>query len=245
MKREVGWLKLVFLLIVLAALFYAASQSALVRTWFANPEILRSFLLSSGILAPVILILLQVFQTVISILPSEITTIVGGFLFGPVLGILYNTIGTFLGSFLVFLAGRKYGKKLVGDFFSKKEIVHFNLFFRQRGLWALFLARIAPFFPNDLISFAAGLTPVKTWQFNLVSTLGFMVEIVLLTFFGSELSQGKLSVPLLIMGVFIILLLLVGLCKHWIHKILIKDLSLLEKEGKEAEKFIEKEFRKI
>ncbi len=245
MKKGLKWLKMVLLLVAIIAILYGVSQSTLIRNSFSNPNILRSFLLSFGILAPLVLIFLQVFQTVISILPSEITTIVAGFIFGPVLGIVYNTIGTFLGSFLVFLAGRKYGKKLVGDFFSKKDIVHFNLFFKQRGLWALFLARVAPFFPNDVISFAAGLTEVKAWQFNLVSTLGFLVEIVLLTLFGSELAQGRLSMSIIIIGIFIILLLLVSLFKGKIRKLLIRDLSLLEQEGKDAEKFIEKEFRKI
>lgn len=245
MKKLVRWLKLVLLLVVVVALLYATSQSTLIKNSFAKPEALRSFLLSFGILAPLILIFLQIFQTVISIIPSEITTIVAGFLFGPVLGILYNTIGTFIGSFLVFLAGRKYGKALAGFFLRKKDVVHFNLFFQQRGLWALFLARVAPFFPNDVISFAAGLTSVKAWQFNLISTLGFLVEIVLLTFFGAELARGKLSVPLIIIGIFIVLLLLVGLFKEPIRKLLIKNVSLLEKEGQEAEKFIEKEFRKL
>ena len=59
---------------------------------------------------------------------------------------------------------------------------------------------------------------------------------------------GKLdfgAIGFIIIGIFIILLLLVSLFKGKIRKLLIRDLSLLEQEGKDAEKFIEKEFRKI
>ena len=236
---------MLIVVLALAAAFYLISKSVLMKNFFTNPEALRSFILSFGILAPLAVIFLQLFQTAISIIPSEITTIAAGFIFGPFLGALYNVIGTFLGSYLVFFAARRFGKKGVELFFKKKDVVHFNLFFKQRGLWALFAARVAPFFPNDVISFAAGLTDVGAWQFNLVSTLGYLVEIVLLTFFGAELSRGKVSIPVVVIGIFIIALLLVSLFQQKIRKILIKDLSLLEKEGKDAERFIEKEFRKI
>ena len=245
MHKRVQWFKIGVIVLAMILLFVLVARSDLVRNSFSNPEALRSFILGFGILAPVIVIFLQLFQTAISIVPSEITTVAAGFIFGPFLGIVYSTIGTFLGSYLVFLAARGYGKKIVEPFFKKRDIVHFNLFFRQRGLWAIFLARAAPFFPNDVISFAAGLTEVKAWQFNLVSTLAFMLEIVILAFFGAELSQGKLSMPLIIIGIFIVLLILIGLFKHAIRKILIRDLSLLEKEGKNAERAIEKEFAKI
>ena len=245
MHKHVRRLKMVLIVLIVALVFLAISKSSLVRNSFSDPDALRSFILGFGILAPLAIISLQMFLAAVPIIPSEITTIVTGFIFGPILGVAYSIIGAFLGSYLVFLAARRYGKRMVELFFSKKDIVHFHLFFKQRGLWALFVARVAPFFPNDVISFAAGLTSMKSWQFNVISTLGYMVEVVLLAFFGAELSRGRVNVPVLIIGLFIVLLLLVSVFKHSIRKLLIKDLSLLEKEGKNAEKFIEKEFRKI
>jgi len=245
MHKHVRRLKVVLIVMVVALFFLLISKSTLVRNSFSDPAALRSFVFGFGILAPLAIIFLQMFLAAVPIIPSEITTIAAGFIFGPILGIAYSIIGAFLGSYLVFLAARNYGKRMVELFFTKKDVVHFNLFFKQRGLWALFVARVAPFFPNDVISFAAGLTSMKSWQFNIVSTFGYMVEVVLLASFGAELSHGRVSVPVLIIGIFIVLLLLISLFKHTIRKLLIKDLFLLEKEGKNAERFIEKEFRKI
>jgi uncharacterized membrane protein YdjX (TVP38/TMEM64 family) len=234
---------LLLILIILAYILFV--ESPVVKQYLANPESLKNLILGFGILAPIAIIILQTFQTTISVIPSQITTIIAGFIFGPILGLVYSLIGAFFGSMIIFLTGRKYGKKLALRLFSKKEIVHFNIFFRQKKLWSLFLARITPIFPNDLVSFTAGLTTIKLRQFNWVSTLGFIVQMIILTYFGSELAAGKVSASMIIITIVVSSLLLVVIFKNKIKKLLIEGLHILEKEEKLLEKEIEKEFKKI
>jgi len=231
-------LRYFLLLLVGILLYYLITESEVVQHYLANPEALRTLILGFGILAPLAIIILQAFQTTISIIPSQITTIVAGFIFGPFLGVVYSLIGAFFGSAIIFLISRKYGKDLALKFFDKKEIVHFNHFFKQKKLWALFLARITPIFPNDLVSFAAGLTTIRLRDFNLVSSLGFIVQMIILSYFGSELATGKFSWPLVIISILVVLLFLVVVFKSKIKKIVIKDLHIIERE-------IDKEFKKI
>ncbi|MBT4805551.1 TVP38/TMEM64 family protein [Candidatus Woesearchaeota archaeon] len=234
-------LKYLLFLILAILLYYLITESKAVQYYLANPELLKSLILSFGILAPIAIILLQTFQTTISIIPSQITTIVAGFVFGPVLGLVYSLIGAFFGSMIIFVVGRKYGKELALKLFGKKEMVHFHIFFKQKKKWALFLARIAPIFPNDLVSFMAGLTSIRLRDFNWVSTFGFILQMVILTYFGSELAAGEVSVTMILITVVVSLLLLLLIFKRPIKKFLIKELHLLEKE----EKLLEKEFKKI
>ena len=234
-------LKYLLFLILAILLYYLITESKAVQYYLANPELLKSLILSFGILAPIAIILLQTFQTTISIIPSQITTIVAGFGFGPVLGLVYSLIGAFFGSMIIFVVGRKYGKELALKLFGKKEMVHFHIFFKQKKKWALFLARIAPIFPNDLVSFMAGLTSIRLRDFNWVSTFGFILQMVILTYFGSELAAGEVSVTMILITVVVSLLLLLLIFKRPIKKFLIKELHLLEKE----EKLLEKEFKKI
>ena len=243
MKKEGRWIKLLLALIILGILFFAISQSALVRDSFKDPEALRSFILGFGILAPLGLIILQMFQTTISIIPSQLTTILAGYVFGPLWGLVYSLIGAFLGSLLIFSLARKYGGKIASFFFTEEEIIHFILFFKQKKLVALFMARIAPLFPNDLVSSAAALTDISVLHFNLVSTAGFMVQMVLLTYFGAELREGSVTLPLQIITVVISFLLFLFLFKEKIHKILIHDLKLLEKGEMTLRKVMQKDFR--
>lgn len=238
MKKSHRKIKFLIILLIIIGLYFLLSESSLVEEYIANPETLRNLVLSFGILAPIAIILLQAFQTTISIIPSQITTIIAGFVFGPFLGLLYSLIGAMLGSALVFMLAKKYGKKLSLKLFDKKEIVHFNIFFRQKKRLALFLARIAPIFPNDLVSFAGGLTTISFRDFNIISAIGFVVQMVILTFFGAELASGKVSPFLIIITVLVSLGFLLLVFKEKLKRIFIKDFHKIEKG-------VEKEFKKI
>lgn len=245
MKRWGRWIKLLVLVTILALLFWWIAQSQVVQKSLADPEELRWFILRFGILAPLGLILLQMSQTMVSIIPSQLTTILAGFIFGPLWGLVYSLIGAFLGSMFIFLIARKYGNKIASFFFTEEEIYHFILFFKQKKLLALFMARIAPLFPNDLVSFSAALTDISLFHFNLVSTAGFMVQMVLLTFFGAELREGTFTLPLQVITLVISFLLALFLFKEKIHKVLIQDLKLLEKGGRTIRKVLRKDTRKL
>ena len=132
-KKRHHRLRWILFILVIIAVYFLASESSIVRHHLSNPESLKNLILGFGILAPLAIIVLQVFQTTISIIPSQITTIVAGFIFGPILGLTYSLIGAFFGSMFVFLLARKYGKKLALKFFEKKDLTHFNMLFRQKN----------------------------------------------------------------------------------------------------------------
>lgn len=221
------WQYLVGGLLVLG-LYFLVARSNIVHHYFNNPELLKEVILSFGILAPLAIIILQTFQTTISIIPSQLTTIVAGFAFGPILGLVYSLIGAALGSAITFSFSRRYGKKLSEKLFEKKELAHFHRFFKQKKLWALFLARMAPIFPNDVVSFAAGLTKIKFRNFNVVSTIGFVTQMIVLSMFGSRLAEGEFSFATIFFSVLVGILFLVVVFKKKIKKVLIKDIHKIE-----------------
>lgn len=237
--------KILAVILFIVLIYYSITTSSWVKTYLEDPNQIKMFVLSFGYLAPLMITLLQAVQNIIPFLPHEITAVAAGFIFGPFWGIVYTLIGAFLGSAVVFEIARKYGKKLAEKVFDKKEVVHFHLMFKKNKAWAVFIARIIPLFPNDLVSFAAGLTDIKFRWFNLASTLGFVLEVVILSYFGSSLTEGLSIVPIVILVAFLGVSSLVVVFKKPIKKFLIKDIHILEKEGKVLEKEIEKEFKKI
>ena len=230
MKKRHNKVKFFLLLAVIVVLYIVISESSLAQKYIADPESLREIIVGFGILAPIAIILLQAFQTTISIIPSQLTTIIAGFIFGPILGLVYSLIGAFLGSAGIFSLSRKYGDEMAEKFFDKEEIKHFHKMFKKRKSWALFMARITPIFPNDLVSFAAGLTKMRLRDFNIISTLGFVVQMVILAYFGSELAAGKVSTPLIVISIIVSLMFLALIFKNKIKKVLIKDISKIEKK---------------
>src|ERR1700704_5025270 len=92
----------------------APSYQFLVRL-YVDKLFLKRTLREWGVLAPVIFILLQALQVIISPIPGEATGILGGYLFGQWLGLFYSTIGLTLGSVVAFWIGRGLGAPYVKD----------------------------------------------------------------------------------------------------------------------------------
>ncbi len=65
---------------------------------YVDKYFLKQTLRRWGGLAPVIFIVLQALQVIIAPIPGEITGILGGYLFGEWLGLVYSTLGLTLGS---------------------------------------------------------------------------------------------------------------------------------------------------
>ena len=236
--KKIKKVKILLMVLLAGLLYYFVAQSSLVQNFQSNPELLQQAILDLGFYGPLVIILLQTFQTIISIIPSQLTTIGAGFAYGPIYGLLYSMLGAFIGSSIIFLLAKKYGKELIQRFFSKKEIVHFNQGFQKKKGWAILLARLIPIFPNDLVSVAAGLTDISYWRFTIFSSLGFIVQMALLSIFGAELSEGGISSTLIVSAIVLIVFFTAVIFRHQLKKIFIKDLHLVEKK-------IEQEFKKI
>ena len=75
----------------------APAYQFLVRL-YVDKRFLKHTLREWGVLAPVIFMGLQALQVIIAPIPGELTGILGGYLFGQWVGLLYSTIGLTLGS---------------------------------------------------------------------------------------------------------------------------------------------------
>ena len=84
-------------------------------------EALQSYMLTFGIFAPLVLVLLQALQVVIPVLPGFLGCAVGAVLFGPMGGFWCNYIGISVGSIVAYFLARKYGMDIILLMFPKKE----------------------------------------------------------------------------------------------------------------------------
>jgi uncharacterized membrane protein YdjX (TVP38/TMEM64 family) len=72
----------------------------------------------------------------------------------------------------------------------------------------VFVSRLIPFMSFDLVSYAAGLSPIKLWRFALATLLGLIPVSFALAHFGSEIGDG--NYPLLVGVVLVIGLLTIA-----------------------------------
>ncbi|MFH1591052.1 MAG: TVP38/TMEM64 family protein [archaeon] len=209
---------------------------------FSNPQGLKALLLSFGHLSWAGLVLLQFLQVVISVIPGQFISIAGSYVFGFWIGLLLNLTGVMLGSVFVFKLARRHGKRLVLTFVDPEELIHLNAFFEERGLMALGMARVVPFFPNDAVSFVAGLTKIPTWKFFLVTLIGFVPQFVLLAIFGGRLGEGMFDTFTLSIAIALTLLGMFYFFRGTLKRVLLKEIRELEQDFTKLEREIRKLF---
>tara|TARA_Y100000310_G_scaffold337986_1_gene426440 strand:+ start:3299 stop:4129 length:831 start_codon:yes stop_codon:yes gene_type:complete len=225
-KRVVYAYGFFILLMIILAFVYKDELSLI----YSSPESVKQFISNFGAFAPIALILLQTAQVIIFVIPGPVFTIAGGYIFGTTLGTIYSLIGTLLGSCLVFYISKRFGRPFVEKIVSKKDLDHFDIFFKTRGKIALFISRTIPIlFPNDVVSFAAGLTSLKWKDYVLISFLGFIPQIVILTFFGDKLTENLNPITIGIVAI-IGFGALAYVFRHPLKILFIKEIKVVEKD---------------
>lgn len=134
-------------------------------------ETIQGFILSFGIFSTLALILLQILQVLIPPLDHNVTQFIGGFIFGPWLGFLYNYIGRILGSILAFSIAKKYGRPFMKKVIPEDDIKKYDKVW-NKSLLLVFLGYVMPIFPDDTISYLAGGSKVKFKTFMIMLLLG-------------------------------------------------------------------------
>jgi len=156
-----------------------------------------------------VFIALQIFQVLIAgALPAEITGLVGGYLYGPVLGTIYSTMGLSMGSWLAFLLARVYGLPLVRRVVKASMMQKYDHFMEQRGPLVSFILFLIPGFPKAALCYVIGLSRMNIWIFILVSTAGRLFGIISLSVSGSSVRTGQGMVLFVLLGIIAIIFLL-------------------------------------
>jgi uncharacterized membrane protein YdjX (TVP38/TMEM64 family) len=132
---------------------------------FQTLDSLQNFLLQFGIWTPLVFFLLQLLQIIIAPIPGGTIGLVGGVLFGTIGGFLLSAAGTILGSILVFLLSKRFGRPFVLKFVNPETIGKYDHIKESKLNVILFLIFLFPLFPDDMLCFIAGLSamPLKTF----------------------------------------------------------------------------------
>lgn len=137
-----------------------------------------------GVWGPIAFIAIYNLATVL-FLPGSLLTLGGGAIFGLVQGSIYVFVAATLGATFAFLIGRY----LARDAIAKK--IDGNQKFKaideaiaKEGLKIVFLTRLSPIFPFNLLNYALGLTSVSLKDYVLGS-IGMLPGTILYVYLGS------------------------------------------------------------
>ncbi len=156
---------------------------------FRSKEALRTYLEGWGVWAPVVFVVLQALQVVIAPIPGELTGIVGGFVFGGLMSIVYSTIGLSIGSLRAFAAARVIGLPFVKLVISEDTLEKCRFVSEPRGIIASLILFVIPGFPKDILCYCLGLSPMNYLTFLLVCGLGRIPGTAMLSFSGAAIYE--------------------------------------------------------
>jgi uncharacterized membrane protein YdjX (TVP38/TMEM64 family) len=161
------------------------------RKFYTEKKSFAEFLTSLGYYSPIFYILLQALQVVISLIPGELTGIVGGYVYGISFGFIFSTLGFALGSLVAFELARILGRPFVEKFVNQKLIKKFEFLTTDTGATLCFLLFLIPGFPKDVLCYLLGLSRMRLRTFLVLSTLGRMPGTFLLTLQGASIRSQR------------------------------------------------------
>ena len=153
-------------------------------------------------------ILLQVVQVVAAPIPGEATGVLGGYLYGPFVGVLLSTIGLTLGSYVAFSLSRFFGRPLTEKFVDAKTMERFDYLLHHKGAFLVFLLFLIPGFPKDYLCYILGLGHLTTLEFLAIASTGRLLGTMLLTLGGMFLRDHQYFRFLLLSGAAVVIVFL-------------------------------------
>lgn len=140
---------------------------------------------SLGIWGYILFFLCYVLFTVL-FLPGFILTVGAGAIFDLWGGFIVVSLGSTLGASLAFLIGRFFARRLVEQKVADNpKFAAIDRAVGKQGWKIVFLTRLSPVFPFNLINYAYGLTKVPFWHYVLASWIGMMPGTLLYVYIGA------------------------------------------------------------
>ena len=202
-KKSIKIILLMVVAILIALFFYFDLNQYFSLDTIKQKQVqFGDFYEQNKILVALIFCAVYIFFTALSLPAASVLTLLGGAIFGFVVGLILVSFSSTIGATLAFLLSRfifkDWVQKKYGRFLNK-----LNQGFEQEGAFYLFALRLVPAFPFFLVNILTALLPIKVWTFFWVSQLGMLAGTAVYVFAGTQLGQieslsGILSPKLLI-----------------------------------------------
>lgn len=146
------------------------------RDLFFNQKSLSDFLTSfssNKFEAFLFLILMQIIQIVICIIPGQPIQIAASYTLGFWAGLIATLIGAVLGTIITYILASFLGKSVMHILFGKEKIDKYaKKLNSRRSYLIIFLIYLIPGIPKDSVSYIAGVSEIKLRPFIYISTIG-------------------------------------------------------------------------
>jgi uncharacterized membrane protein YdjX (TVP38/TMEM64 family) len=131
-KLKFIWYLLTIIPIALLILGYVYPSA-----FFSSQDQIKNFIEPYGILAPIMFVILQILQVVLTPISHYAVGLAGGFIFGTWYGFILNFIGRVIGTLIAFYLGRKFGRRIIKHLVKSETLRKYDRLF-EKGKLILF-----------------------------------------------------------------------------------------------------------
>jgi uncharacterized membrane protein YdjX (TVP38/TMEM64 family) len=169
--------------------------------WYANVndlsplQVIQQLLafLQDGLWGPLIYILLYAVRPLI-LFPATFLSLAGGFVYGPILGVLYTIFASNISSTIAFYVGRFFGEGLFKDDDSNGIVQRYARRMRGNSFETVMVMRFI-FLPYDAVSYLAGFLRIPYLSFILATALGSIPGTIAIVGFGASVETFNGALP--------------------------------------------------
>lgn len=188
------------ILFIIATIAFGLIVGKPLMQFFKDPAGFQSYAQQQPIAAAFALVFIMMLQIVIAVIPGEPVQLAAGYSFGALWGTVLALAGSAVGSAVVFLLVKRYGRSLVDIFFSQEKLDEVGFLNDSKRLNTLvFILMFIPGTPKDLITYVVGLTPMKLRTWLLISIPARTPALLASTVAGSSFGSGDKLLTIVIL----------------------------------------------
>ena len=218
-KKNLAWIEPLLLLSIVGGGFLLFHQLGLWQ-FFTSQERIFKFLDSMGVWDEAGFVFLEALQVVIPSIPGIFLNMLGGYLYGTVVGVILSTIGTTTGGYIVYLLSRRFGRMFINKFFNKNLMRRIGNIPGKKGRFTIFLLFLVPGFPKDYLCYTLGY--LSTTEFLAITGIGRLLGTVLETLGGNYIRHKQYQKLFILAGIALTIICLVFAFKNRLERLLRK-----------------------
>ena len=196
-KKTISKIVLIAIIVLMVVLYFAipsfheTMNNFVSKLGSLNLESVIELIRGYGAYAAVVSFFLMILQSILSPIPALLITLSNAAVFGWWKGALLSFWSSMVGAALCFYIARILGRDVVEKITTKTGLAKVDEFFERYGKNSILICRLLPFVSFDIVSYAAGLTPIKFWDFFIATGLGQLPATIVYSYLGNLAGSTK------------------------------------------------------
>lgn len=181
-----------FIALFLIAVYFLIGKPML--RFVGDKEALNEYLSSQGLLGYIVFAAFVAVQTLSNCIPGTPFYLAAGYCLGSVKGALLCDVGATVGNTLAFILGRKFGRKLLDNLFTEKQIQSVDEFVERGNPKLIHILFMLLPLPKDTYAWFGYYSGEKLITWIILTFIFRFPHIFVYSFSGSQLEEQRYGV---------------------------------------------------